>query len=76
MRPAFQPILDFRSRGYLGYEGLIRGPEGTDLHSPAVLFELARVSGQTEVLERICREVIFREFAVLGLPGKLFVRVR
>lgn len=75
LRPAFQPILDFRAKSYLGYEGLIRGPEGTDLHSPAMLFELARVTGQTEVLERLCREVTFREFATLGLPGKLFVNV-
>ena len=29
---AFQPILDFRARQYLGFEGLIRGPAGTPLH--------------------------------------------
>jgi len=75
LRPAFQPILDFRTRSYLGFEGLIRGPEGTDLYSPLMLFELARVSGQTETLERLCREVTFREFAALKLPGKLFVNV-
>ena len=75
LRPVFQPILDFRAKSYLGYEGLIRGPEGSELHSPAMLFELARVSGQTVVLERLCREVIFREFAKQGLPGKLFVNV-
>lgn len=75
LRPAFQPIFDFRTRSYMGYEGLIRGPEGSELHSPAMLFELARVSGQTETLERLCREVTFREFAALGLPGKLFVNV-
>jgi EAL domain-containing protein (putative c-di-GMP-specific phosphodiesterase class I) len=38
----FQPILDFRTRGYLAFEGLIRGPAGTALHSPQVLFGLAR----------------------------------
>ncbi|GAB2181464.1 bifunctional diguanylate cyclase/phosphodiesterase [Denitratisoma sp. agr-D3] len=75
LRPAFQPILDFRTRSYLGYEGLIRGPEGTDLFSPLMLFELARVSGQTEILERLCREVTFREFAAQKLPGRLFINV-
>lgn len=75
LRPVFQPILDFRARGYLGYEGLIRGPEDSPLHSPAMLFEAARICGQTEALERACREVIFREFAAQHLPGKLFVNV-
>lgn len=75
LTPVFQPILDIRARGYLGYEGLIRGPEGTDLHSPAMLFEVARISGQTEALERLCREIIFREFAAQRLQGRLFVNV-
>ncbi|RTL53173.1 MAG: GGDEF domain-containing protein [Rhodocyclaceae bacterium] len=75
LRAVFQPILDFRARSYLAYEGLIRGPQGSDLESPAVLFELAHVSGQTVALERLCREIIFRAFAAQGLPGKLFVNV-
>ncbi|HEX5394233.1 MAG TPA: EAL domain-containing protein, partial [Rhodocyclaceae bacterium] len=75
LTPVFQPILDIRARGYLGYEGLIRGPEGTDLYSPSMLFEVARISGQTEALERLCREITFREFAAQHLQGRLFVNV-
>lgn len=71
----FQPILDFRARRYLGFEGLIRGPADTPLHSPAALFDLARHTGLTTEFERACREVVLREFARLRLPGQLFVNV-
>ncbi|MDK9724339.1 MAG: GGDEF domain-containing protein [Sterolibacteriaceae bacterium MAG5] len=71
----FQPILDFRAHGYLGFEGLIRGPAGTELHSPAALFGLAREAGLTTEFERVCRDVVLREFARLKLPGRLFINV-
>lgn len=71
----FQPILDFRRHRYLGYEGLIRGPAETPLHSPAALFDLARHTGLTTEFERVCRETVLREFARLRLSGPLFVNV-
>ncbi len=71
----FQPILDFRTRGYLAFEGLIRGPAGTALHSPQVLFGLARETGLTTEFERLCREVVLHEFARQKLPGRLFLNV-
>jgi EAL domain-containing protein (putative c-di-GMP-specific phosphodiesterase class I)/GGDEF domain-containing protein len=69
----FQPILDYRSHNYLGFEGLIRGPAGTPLATPDALFASAARAGLTLELERACREIVFRSFAALGLPGKLFV---
>ena len=69
----FQPILDFRSVSYIGFEGLIRGPENTPLHSPAQLFEAAERRGLRQVLERACRETVFRSFAKNKLPAKLFI---
>lgn len=69
----FQPILDYRAHNYLGYEGLIRGPAGTSLASPAALFASAQRCGLSLTLERACRETIFRAFAALGLSGKLFI---
>ncbi len=71
----FQPILDFRGHGYLGFEGLIRGPAGTPLCSPAVLFGLAREAGLTAEFERICREVVLEEFIRQDLPGLIFLNV-
>lgn len=71
----FQPILDLRSQCFLGYEGLIRGPSGTALQAPAVLFGLAQESGLTLEFERLCREITLEQFAGLGLAGRLFLNV-
>ncbi|MEI7612097.1 MAG: GGDEF domain-containing protein [Betaproteobacteria bacterium] len=69
----FQPIIDFRTHSYTGFEGLIRGPANTPLHSPIQLFETAEAHGLRRKLERACRETVFRAFAKLQLPGKLFI---
>ena len=75
LTPVFQPILDYRGQSYMGFEGLIRGPIDSPLHTPAALFELARRLDLTMELERACRIAIFRAFAQLNLPGNLFVNV-
>jgi EAL domain-containing protein (putative c-di-GMP-specific phosphodiesterase class I)/GGDEF domain-containing protein len=75
LHAVFQPILDMRSQRFLGYEGLIRGPADTPLHAPQVLLGLAQESGFTVEFERLCRETILRHFAMLGLPGRLFLNV-
>ncbi len=69
----FQPIIDFRNLSYIAFEGLIRGPKNSPLHTPKSLFEVADRLGARRVLERACRETIFRDFARLNLPGKLFI---
>ena len=75
LHAVFQPILDFRAHGYLGFEGLIRGPAGTPLHSPTTLFGLAREAGLTTEFERVCREIVLEEFMRQRLPGRLFLNV-
>jgi len=69
----FQPIVDFRTHSYIAFEGLIRGPAGSPLFSPHQLFAAAERHGRRRQLERACRESIFRAFARLQLPGKLFI---
>ena len=71
----FQPILDFRVRAILGYESLIRGPEGSSLHRPDQLFAAASRHGLSLDLEHICREASLRAFAAQHLPGRLFLNV-
>lgn len=71
----FQPILDMRGHRYLGYEGLIRGPADSPLHTPKVLLGLAQESGLTVEFERLCRETVLQHFALLNLPGRLFLNV-
>lgn len=73
LRAVFQPILDLRGRAYLGFEGLIRGPEGSPLEFPLQLFAAAREADRLLELERSCRETIFKAFAEQHLPGRLFV---
>lgn len=75
LRTVFQPILGFQTRGYFGYEALIRGPAGSPLEFPSNLFEAAARFGLTIDLERACREHSLRAFAASGLTGKLFLNV-
>ncbi|NTV11214.1 MAG: GGDEF domain-containing protein [Zoogloea sp.] len=69
----FQPIMGFRARHYLGYEGLIRGPQDSPVAAPLALFSKAERLGLTLELERACRHEVFSRFAALRLPGKLFI---
>ncbi|UGQ49219.1 GGDEF domain-containing protein [Massilia endophytica] len=71
----FQPIVQMQSGEIIGYEGLIRGPSDSPLHSPMRLFEAARVHGLTQEVEFLCRRVVLERFAELELPGKLFLNV-
>ena len=73
MTAVFQPIIDFRIHSYIAFEGLIRGPANTPLHAPKELFAAAERHGLRRKLERACRETVFRAFAKLHLPGKLFI---
>jgi diguanylate cyclase (GGDEF)-like protein len=71
----FQPILDFGQKRFLGFEGLIRGPEGTSLAQPAQLFADARSAGCLEQLDTACHLAILTAFAAQQLPGKVFINV-
>lgn len=75
LKPVFQPILDFRVRAVLGYEALIRGPEGSSLARPDQLFAAAARHGLSRSLEHACREASLRAFARQRLAGKLFLNV-
>lgn len=75
LKPVFQPILDFRVRAMLGYEALIRGPEGSNLARPDQLFGVAARHGLLLRLEHACREASLRAFARQRLAGKLFLNV-
>ena len=70
---AFQPIVEIQSRQIMGHEALSRGPRGTDMQPPLVLFSLAARLGLTEELERACRKKAFVDWDAFGAPGRLFV---
>ncbi|VVC82628.1 GGDEF domain-containing protein [Sideroxydans sp. CL21] len=71
----FQPIIDLKSGEFLGFEGLIRGPADSPLHSPINLFGAAEQQGLQLELEMLSRQVVLETFAKLSLPGNLFLNV-
>lgn len=75
LTPLFQPIIDMQSGEIIGYEGLIRGPSDSPLHSPLTLFKAARACNLSVEVEHLCRRITLEKFAELQLPGKLFLNV-
>ncbi len=71
----FQPIINMQSGDIIGYEGLIRGPSDSPLHSPLNLFRVAQAANLSVEVEHLCRKVVIETFATIGLPGKLFLNV-
>ena len=71
----FQPIVGMQNGEIAGFEGLIRGPSDSPLHSPLNLFKVAHSAGVLAEVEHLCRRVVLERFAELGLPGKLFLNV-
>ena len=71
----FQPIIHMQKGEIVAYEGLIRGPSDSPLHSPLNLFKVARAYGLSVAVEHMCRRVVLERFAELDLPGKLFLNV-
>ena len=71
----FQPIVNIQRGEIVGYEGLIRGPSDSPLHSPMNLFKVARAHDLSVEVEHMCRRVVLERFAELKLPGKLFLNV-
>jgi EAL domain-containing protein (putative c-di-GMP-specific phosphodiesterase class I) len=70
---AFQPIVELEGGRVMGWEGLSRGPRGSDVELPIVLFGRAARYGMTEELERACRRQAFVDWGVLAQPGRLFI---
>lgn len=71
----FQPILDLSRNTYIGFEGLIRGPEGSPLRRPVSLFRAAVQFGLSLEIEMLCRQAVLEAFARIQLPGRLFLNV-
>ncbi|WP_024302285.1 GGDEF domain-containing protein [Pseudogulbenkiania sp. MAI-1] len=73
--PVFQPIVDMEEGSILGYEGLIRGPSNSPLHSPVSLFAAAEQCRSLVALDRACRRVTAEAFVEHQLPGCLFLNI-
>jgi EAL domain-containing protein (putative c-di-GMP-specific phosphodiesterase class I)/GGDEF domain-containing protein len=68
----FQPIVRLDDGVVTAHEALVRGPEGSALHLPGLLFATARSIGLELELEVACVEAAVRLFDPAA-PGKLYV---
>jgi EAL domain-containing protein (putative c-di-GMP-specific phosphodiesterase class I) len=71
LQVAFQPIVEVRgqARHIHSLECLIRGPRGTNMEPPAVLFEYVRRKREETALDRACVASALK--AASGLPAEV-----
>jgi EAL domain-containing protein (putative c-di-GMP-specific phosphodiesterase class I)/DNA-binding response OmpR family regulator len=72
IRTVFQPLLNLQTRDVLGYEALSRGPAGSEIESPDVIFEIARDFDLIWDLERLCIENVEPFLPEISKRGYLF----
>jgi EAL domain-containing protein (putative c-di-GMP-specific phosphodiesterase class I) len=75
LTPVYQPIVQLPSFEVRAYEALIRGPPGTDLASPAMLFNLAGRVNLVAELDRACCECAISKAVALPEGTLLFANV-
>jgi EAL domain-containing protein (putative c-di-GMP-specific phosphodiesterase class I) len=77
IRSVYQPIVRLADRQVVGYEALARGPAGTRLERPDVLFATAREEGLETALDWECWRAALRGAlqTSLGRDRTLFVNV-
>jgi EAL domain-containing protein (putative c-di-GMP-specific phosphodiesterase class I) len=73
LRPAFQPVRHLPDGAIMGYEALIRGPQGSSLEPPTVLFAVAHDNEMDVELETLCLEMIFANLPRPVGERRLFV---
>jgi EAL domain-containing protein (putative c-di-GMP-specific phosphodiesterase class I) len=73
LRPAFQPVRHLPDGAIMGYEALIRGPQGSPLELPTVLFAVAHENEMDVELETLCLELIFSSLPKAVSERRLFV---
>ncbi|WP_231702827.1 EAL domain-containing protein [Desulfocucumis palustris] len=75
LRILFQPIRDRRKNVVVGYEALVRGPEGSPLELPKKLFKAARKAGGRQELEMACfrKALSVYRSRLIGSGALLFV---
>jgi len=73
LKAAFQPICRLADGTVMGYEALIRGPQGTALERPNALFAVSHENGIDVELESLCLETTFGRLPRAVAARRLFV---
>ncbi|HUP43956.1 MAG TPA: EAL domain-containing protein [Thermoanaerobaculia bacterium] len=72
IRTVFQPLVNLETSEILGYEALSRGPAGTEIESPEVMFDIAREFDMIWELERLCIGNVQPFLQEISSRGSLF----
>ena len=62
----FQPVVDLATGAVVGWEALARGPRGSELERPDLLFAAARAAGRHEELDVLCQRNALRAALAAG----------
>jgi len=73
IRTLYQPIVDLKTGEIFAYEALTRGPKGTPMESPLMLFGVADKTNLSFELDRLCRKKALLNLKGLGSHQKIFV---
>jgi diguanylate cyclase (GGDEF)-like protein/PAS domain S-box-containing protein len=77
VRAIYQPIVRLEDSAVVAYEALARGPEGSPLERPDLLFPAAAAADRLPELDAACRAAAVRGAVAAGLrpPSRLFLNV-
>jgi EAL domain-containing protein (putative c-di-GMP-specific phosphodiesterase class I) len=69
----YQPIVDLNTGEIFAFEALSRGPKGSAMESPLMLFGVADKTNLSFELDRLCRRKAISNLSGLGAHQKLFI---
>jgi EAL domain-containing protein (putative c-di-GMP-specific phosphodiesterase class I)/GGDEF domain-containing protein len=73
LKACFQPLCRLTDGAIMGYEALIRGPQGSALERPDALFAVSHQNDMDVELESLCLETIFGKLPRAVAASRLFV---
>ena len=69
----YQPVVELETLEVIGYEALSRGPAGSGLESPRLMFQISREAGIGRELDRLCRRLALSSARGIHPGRKIFL---